>query len=164
MPTLACELRRGQTSIFQTGKQQRPRVCRVTRRTDVAWNPDGSFAFHAIRPTARVSLAGGRSWLEAGSFGSTPTEEVPGMSEGPSPSIRLASAGRTIHAELPCAIERPMFASRKSMKFTVWGPDGIPIQESPFASREAAERGIANFVDRFRSQGYYAGVGYRLKL
>jgi hypothetical protein len=67
-------------------------------------------------------------------------------------------------AELPCTIEQPSFASRKPMKFTVWGPDGIPIQEKPFASREAAERGIANFVERFRLQGYYAGVGYRLAL
>jgi hypothetical protein len=50
------------------------------------------------------------------------------------------------------------------MKFTVWGPDGIPIQEEPFASREAAEHGIVEFVERFRLQGYYAGVGYRLKL
>jgi hypothetical protein len=50
------------------------------------------------------------------------------------------------------------------MKFTVLGPDGIPIRERPFANREAAERGIADFVQRFRLQGYYAGVGYRLKL
>ena len=50
------------------------------------------------------------------------------------------------------------------MKFTVWGPDGIPIQEEPFASREEAVSGIVDFVERFRRQGYYAGVGYRLKL
>ncbi len=67
-------------------------------------------------------------------------------------------------AELPCASETPGIASRKSIKFTVWGPDGILIQEKPFASREAAERGVVDFVNRFRLQGYYAGVGYRLKL
>lgn len=44
------------------------------------------------------------------------------------------------------------------------GPDGIPIREKPFASREAAERGIAAFIARFRGQGYYAGVGFRLEL
>ncbi len=50
------------------------------------------------------------------------------------------------------------------MKFIVCGPDGIPIREKPFTSSEAAERGIVEFVNRFRPQGYYAGVGYRLKL
>ncbi len=67
-------------------------------------------------------------------------------------------------AELPCATDARPIASRKPMKFTVWGPDGIPIQEEPFASREAAERGIVDFVERFRLQGYYAGVGYHLQL
>ena len=57
-------------------------------------------------------------------------------------------------------------AARSSRKaaFTVLGPDGVPIREKQFPSREAAERGIADFVARFRVQGYYAGVGYRLKL
>jgi hypothetical protein len=67
-------------------------------------------------------------------------------------------------ADLPCTNEAPAVASRKPMKFTVLGPDGIPIREKPFCSREAAERGIMDFVNRFRLQGYYAGVVYRLKL
>ena len=50
----------------------------------------------------------------------------------------------------------------KHPTFTVMGPDDIPIRREPFASREAAERGIVEFVARFRRQGYYAGVGYRL--
>jgi hypothetical protein len=50
------------------------------------------------------------------------------------------------------------------MKFIVWGPDGIPICDRPFATRAAAESGIEEFVSRFRQQGYYAGVGYRLEL
>ena len=53
---------------------------------------------------------------------------------------------------------------RKTPTFTVMGPDGIPIRREPFASREAAERGIVEFVSRFRLQGYYAGVGYRLAI
>lgn len=52
--------------------------------------------------------------------------------------------------------------NRKRPLFIVIGPDAIPIREEPFASREAAERGIILFVNRFRLQGYYAGVGYRL--
>ena len=51
---------------------------------------------------------------------------------------------------------------RKPSAFTVLGPDGIRIREKPFSSREAAERGITEFVARFRGQGYYAGVGFRL--
>ena len=51
---------------------------------------------------------------------------------------------------------------RKPPMFTVMGPDGIPIREKPFTSREAAERGIIEFVARFRVQGYYAGVDGRL--
>jgi hypothetical protein len=54
--------------------------------------------------------------------------------------------------------------SRKTPTFTVMGPDNIPIRREPFASREAAERGIVEFVARFRLQGYYAGVGYRLAI
>ncbi len=53
---------------------------------------------------------------------------------------------------------------RKPPAFTVMGPDGVPIREKPFTSREAAERGITEFVGRFRVQGYYAGVGYRLAI
>ncbi len=52
--------------------------------------------------------------------------------------------------------------SKASQKFTVTGPDGIWIREKPFGSREAAERGITEFVARFQGQGYYAGVGIRL--
>lgn len=66
--------------------------------------------------------------------------------------------------ELPCTMDAPLVASRKPMKFTVWGPDGIPIQEKPFASRDAAQRGIEEFVNRFRAQGYYAGVESRLEI
>ncbi len=51
---------------------------------------------------------------------------------------------------------------RKTPAFTVIGPDGILIREKPFGSREAAERGVAEFVARFQVQGYYAGVGSRL--
>ena len=51
---------------------------------------------------------------------------------------------------------------RKPSAFTVLGPDGIPVREKPFSSREAAERGIKEFAARFRVQGYYAGVGFRL--
>lgn len=50
------------------------------------------------------------------------------------------------------------------MKFIVWGPDGIPIQEEPFKSRAEAACGIDEFVAHFAEQGYYAGVGYRLEL
>jgi hypothetical protein len=51
-----------------------------------------------------------------------------------------------------------------TMKFIVWGPDDIPIQEEPFASRPDAEHGIQEFMERFLSQGYYAGVGFQLRL
>ena len=57
---------------------------------------------------------------------------------------------------------RPRRRSKASRKFTVLSPDGIPIREKRFASREAAERGIKEFVARFRVQGYYAGVNGRL--
>ena len=67
-------------------------------------------------------------------------------------------------AELPCTDAGSVIASRKAMKFTVMGPDGIPIREKPFSTREAAERGLKEFVERFHMQGYYAGVGYRLEL
>lgn len=50
------------------------------------------------------------------------------------------------------------------MKYIVWGPDEIPIRQKPFPTREAAERGIADFTSRFKIQGYYAGVGFRLPL
>ena len=49
-----------------------------------------------------------------------------------------------------------------TQEFTVTSPDGIPIQRKQFVSREAAERGITEFVARFRVQGYYAGVDGRL--
>ncbi len=53
---------------------------------------------------------------------------------------------------------------RKTPAFTVIGPDRILIREKPFTSRKAAERGIKEFVARFREQSYYVGVGYRLEL
>ena len=65
--------------------------------------------------------------------------------------------------ELACAWDAPA-AAKKPKSFVVLGPDGIPIRAKPFASRKAAERGLQEFVARFRVQGYYAGVGYRLAL
>jgi hypothetical protein len=50
------------------------------------------------------------------------------------------------------------------MKYVVLGPDGIPISGKHFATRADAERGVGEFIKRFQSQGYYAGVGYRLSL
>lgn len=55
-------------------------------------------------------------------------------------------------------------ATKSARKFVVLGPDGIPVRGKPFATREAAERALADFVARFRLQGYYAGAGFRLKL
>ena len=51
-----------------------------------------------------------------------------------------------------------------TMKYIVWGPDGIPIKEKPFDTKNDADRALDAFVDRFRSQGYYAGVGYHLQI
>jgi hypothetical protein len=56
--------------------------------------------------------------------------------------------------------------SKASQEVTVTGPDGIPIREKPFTSREAAKRGVAQLFAqlfaRFEAQGYYAGVDGRL--
>ena len=57
---------------------------------------------------------------------------------------------------------RPRRRSKASRTFTALSPDGLPIREKRFASREAAEQGITEFVARFRVQGYYAGVDSRL--
>jgi hypothetical protein len=67
-------------------------------------------------------------------------------------------------AELPCPDAGTPTSSAKPVKYVVLGPDGVPIREKPFASKADAERGVAEFVARFRLQGYYAGVGYRLEL
>jgi hypothetical protein len=67
-------------------------------------------------------------------------------------------------AELPCPESTPPDTVTKPVKYIVLGPDGVPIRAKPFASRADAERGVAEFVARFRVQGYYAGVGYRLEL
>jgi hypothetical protein len=67
-------------------------------------------------------------------------------------------------AELPCPEAPPVDTVTKPMKYVVLGPDGVPIREKPFAGRADAELGVAEFVARFRAQGYYAGAGYRLRL
>jgi hypothetical protein len=46
--------------------------------------------------------------------------------------------------------------------FQVYGPDDIPIEREPFATRELAEAALKAFPKRFERQGYYSGVGYRL--
>jgi hypothetical protein len=69
-----------------------------------------------------------------------------------------------VGAELPCLDAAPAVTSTKPMKSIALSPDGVPIREKPFTSRVAAERGVAEFIARFRVQGYYAGVGYRLEL
>jgi hypothetical protein len=41
-------------------------------------------------------------------------------------------------------------------RWTVLGPDDIPITPEAFASKAEAETAIARFVKRFRVQGYYS--------
>lgn len=66
--------------------------------------------------------------------------------------------------ELTCLDAVTPTSAAKPMKYIVLSPDGVPIREKPFASKVDAERGVAEFVARFKAQGYYAGVGYRLEL
>ncbi len=66
--------------------------------------------------------------------------------------------------ELTCLDVGTPTSSAEPVKYVVLGPDGVPIREKPFASKVDAERGVAEFVNRFRLQGYYAGAGYRLEL
>lgn len=130
--------------------------------TEPEWHVVGSLA--EAREKCRAYLDRYEGFIGGGNWGPRRGEvynEMGNVAGRFSFNLRCSSP---TGAELPCTSERPAFASRQSMKFTVWGPDGIPIQEKPFASREADERGIASFVERFRVQGYYAGVGFRLKL
>jgi hypothetical protein len=41
------------------------------------------------------------------------------------------------------------------MKYHVLSPDNLPIKPKPFSSREAAERGLDEWLTRFVPQGYY---------
>jgi hypothetical protein len=50
------------------------------------------------------------------------------------------------------------------MRFIVWSPDGVPIRPTPFRSREAAERALAAWCQRFAAQGFYASVSGRISL
>ena len=50
------------------------------------------------------------------------------------------------------------------MKFTVLSPDGIPIAPERYHSRAEAAAALAAWCKRFKSQGYYAAVGERIRL
>jgi len=41
------------------------------------------------------------------------------------------------------------------LRYTVVGPDGIPIREKPFRSEDEAKQAIQAFAKRFAVQGYY---------
>lgn len=43
----------------------------------------------------------------------------------------------------------------KSNRYIVWSPDLIPIEDTTYKSRAAAERARKAFVERFVIQGYY---------
>ncbi len=52
-------------------------------------------------------------------------------------------------AELTCT-EVLASAAQTARTYIAPSPDGVPIWEKPFASRVAAERGVAEFIKRFR--------------
>ena len=47
-------------------------------------------------------------------------------------------------------------------RYAVISPDGIPSQPEPLVGIEAARKEKAAFVERYKTQGYYAAVGQRI--
>jgi hypothetical protein len=43
----------------------------------------------------------------------------------------------------------------KKQKFTIIGPDNLPLRPKPFASRKQAADYIPEWCARYRQQGYY---------
>ncbi len=54
--------------------------------------------------------------------------------------------------------------AKENEKYNVISPDGLPITDEPFKSRQEALAYIQKWCDSFKSQGYYAGVEERIPL
>ena len=50
------------------------------------------------------------------------------------------------------------------MPWRVESPDGIPDRPEPYPTREAAMKGLEQFCDRFKQQGYYSAVTGRIPI
>lgn len=59
---------------------------------------------------------------------------------------------------------KPPTPEEMAKKWMVWGPDGLPIQPDPFDTREQAEAGKLEFLNRYEQQGYYSSVYGRIEL
>ena len=58
---------------------------------------------------------------------------------------------------------RSLSAAVKAIRrYAVVSPDGIPSQPEPLVGIEAARKEKAAFVERYKTQGYYAAVGQRI--
>ena len=49
-------------------------------------------------------------------------------------------------------------------KYQILSPDGLPITDEPFESRQAALNYIPQWRERFDHQGYYRAIGGRIPL
>jgi hypothetical protein len=58
---------------------------------------------------------------------------------------------------------RSLSAAVKDIRrYAVISPDGIPSQPEPLVGIEDARKEKAAFVERYKTQGYYAAVGQRI--
>jgi len=53
-------------------------------------------------------------------------------------------------------------AVKDTGRYAVISPDGIPSQPEPLVGIEDARKEKAAFVERYKTQGYYAAVGQRI--
>lgn len=51
---------------------------------------------------------------------------------------------------------------KDTRRYAVISPDGIPSQPEPLVGIEDARKEKAAFVERYKTQGYYAAVGQRI--
>ena len=51
---------------------------------------------------------------------------------------------------------------KNTRRYAVISPDGIPSHPEPLVGIEDARKEKAAFVERYKTQGYYAAVGQRI--